>query len=204
MEYVSKSDVVAVGIRDRIERGDLVPGDVLRQRDLAKQFGVSPTPVREALRKLEAEGFVVTELHHGTTVAGAADTSTRESSLIRASLESLAAELAAGRMTDADLDGVDEILAQMEECEPGTALDARLDREFHFRIYHGARSPVLLALMNLLWRSLDGGPDVGAEESLAEHQAIAEALWKHDPVLAASASRRHVLEHADEPLNRAG
>lgn len=195
---------LAVGIRDRIERGDLVPGDVLRQRDLAKQFGVSPTPVREALRKLEAEGFVVTELHHGTTVAGAADTSTHESSLIRASLESLAAELAAGRMTDADLDGVDEILAQMEECEPGTALDPRLDREFHFRIYHGARSPVLLALMNLLWRSLDGGTDVGAEESLAEHQAIAEALWKHDPVLAASASRRHVLEHADEPLNRAG
>jgi len=162
MEYVSKSDVVAAGIRDLIDRGELVAGDVLRQRDLAKLFGVSPTPVREALRKLEAEGFVVTELHHGTTVAGAADASTHESSLIRASLESLAAELAAARMTDADLDGVDEILAQMEECEPGTALDARLDREFHFRIYAGARSPVLLALMNLLWRSLDGGAPVGA------------------------------------------
>ncbi len=180
------------------------PATCLRQRDLAKQFGVSPTPVREALRKLEAEGFVVTELHHGTTVAGAADASTRESSLIRASLESLAAELAAARMTDVDLDDVDEILAQMEECEPGTALDARLDREFHFRIYAGTRSPVLLALMNLLWRSLDGGTPVGAEGSLAEHQAIAEALWKHDPALAATASRRHVMPHADEPLNRAG
>jgi DNA-binding GntR family transcriptional regulator len=204
MEYVSKSDVVAARIRDRIERGELVAGDVLRQRELAKLFGVSPTPVREALRKLEAEGFVVTELHHGTTVAGAADGLTHESSLIRASLESLAAELAAARMTDTDLDAVDEILAQMEECEPGTALDARLDREFHFRIYAGARSPVLLALMNLLWRSLDGGPQVGAEGSLAEHQAIAEALWKHDSVLAATASRRHVVEHADGQLNRAG
>jgi DNA-binding GntR family transcriptional regulator len=204
MEYVSKSDVVAAGIRDRIDRGELVAGDVLRQRDLAKLFGVSPTPVREALRKLEAEGFVVTELHHGTTVAGAADASTHESSLIRASLESLAAELAAARMTDADLDDVDEILAQMEECEPGTALDARLDREFHFRIYAGARSPVLLALMNLLWRSLDGGTPVGAEGSLVEHQAIAEALWKHDPGLAATASRRHVMEHTDGLLNRAG
>jgi DNA-binding GntR family transcriptional regulator len=196
VEYVSKSDVVAAGIRERIERGELVPGDVLRQRDLAKQFSVSPTPVREALRKLEAEGFVATELHRGTAVAGAPDASMHESLLIRASLEPLAAELAAARMTDRDLDDVDEILAQMEECEPGTALDARLDREFHFRIYEGARSPVLLALMNLLWRSLDGGAPVGAEGSLAEHQAIAEALWKHDAALAAAASRRHVMERA--------
>src|SRR5580704_15231261 len=123
VEYVSKSDVVAAGIRDRIERGELVAGDVLRQRDLAKRFGVSPTPVREALRKLEAEGFVVTELHRGTTVAGGSGGSTHESSLIRASLDSLAAALAAARMTDRDLDDVDELLAQMEECEPGTALD---------------------------------------------------------------------------------
>src|SRR6202030_4696543 len=95
-DYLSKSDIVARGIRELIQNGELQAGSVLRQRDLADRFRVSPTPVREALRQLETEGFVTNELHRGATVARAEDAMLQENQLIHAQLESLAAELAAG------------------------------------------------------------------------------------------------------------
>ena len=67
--YVSKSDMVTNVVRDLITDGLLLPGTPLRQRDLAEQFDVSYTPVREALRRLESEGLVVTDVHRGATVA---------------------------------------------------------------------------------------------------------------------------------------
>ena len=76
-DYSSKSDIVARGIRELIRSGDLMPGSVLRQRELADRFRVSPTPVREALRQLETEGLVTNELHRGATVARAAEAEPR-------------------------------------------------------------------------------------------------------------------------------
>src|ERR1700683_2497866 len=67
--YVSKSDMVTDVLRDLITGGLLSPGTPLRQRDLAEQFDVSYTPVREALRRLESEGLVATDVHRGATVA---------------------------------------------------------------------------------------------------------------------------------------
>jgi DNA-binding GntR family transcriptional regulator len=68
-KYVSKSDMVTDELRDLITDRRLSPGTPLRQRDLAEQFDVSYTPVREALRRLESEGLVVTDVHRGATVA---------------------------------------------------------------------------------------------------------------------------------------
>jgi DNA-binding GntR family transcriptional regulator len=67
--YVSKSDMVTDAVRDLITDGLLSPGTPLRQRELAEWFAVSYTPVREALRRLESEGLVVTDVHRGATVA---------------------------------------------------------------------------------------------------------------------------------------
>src|ERR1700750_2740236 len=67
--YVSKSDMVTHVVRDLITDAFLSPGTPLRQRDLAEQFDVSYTPVREALRRRESEGLVVTDVHRGGTVA---------------------------------------------------------------------------------------------------------------------------------------
>ena len=66
--YVSKTDLVAALIRELIITGQLDPGEQLRQRDLAQRFGVSQTPVREAMRRLESEGLLVCDTHRGFTV----------------------------------------------------------------------------------------------------------------------------------------
>src|SRR6266851_3554875 len=66
--YVSKTDLVAALIRELIITGGLDPGEQLRQRDLAQRFGVSQTPVREAMRRLESEGLLVCDTHRGFTV----------------------------------------------------------------------------------------------------------------------------------------
>jgi DNA-binding GntR family transcriptional regulator len=201
-DYLSKSNVVANGIRALINEGVLLPGTLLRQRDLAEQFRVSPTPVREALRQLEAEGFVTNELHRGATVVRAEDARLEENFLIRAQLESLAASLAAAKVTDEDLENLESILAKLDACSPDDPTRTDLNRRFHFAIYTCAGSPMLLSLLNLLWRSLGGGPKVSRspEESRAQHRDLLDALRKRDTELVGELTRLHIMgaaKHAE-------
>ena len=101
--YVSKSDMVTDVVRDLITDGLLSPGTPLRQRDLAEQFDVSYTPVREALRRLESEGLVVTDVHRGAIVARAESEKLEENYRILAALEALAGGLAVAKITDDDI-----------------------------------------------------------------------------------------------------
>ena len=98
--YVSKTDLVAALIRELIITGELGPGEQLRQRDLAQRFGVSQTPVREAMRRLESEGLLICDTHRGFTVVPPDVGRVEENFQIRAAFESLGASLAA-RKTDA-------------------------------------------------------------------------------------------------------
>ncbi len=93
--YVSKTDLVAALVRELVITGELGPGEQLRQRDLALRFGVSQTPVREAMRRLESEGLLVCDTHRGFTVVTPGDGRVEENFQIRAALESLGASLAA-------------------------------------------------------------------------------------------------------------
>ena len=101
--YVSKSDMVTDLLRDLITDGQLSPGTPLRQRYLAEQFEVSNTPVREALRRLESEGLVVTDVHRGATVARTESEELEENYRILAVLEALAGSLAVAKITDDDI-----------------------------------------------------------------------------------------------------
>jgi DNA-binding GntR family transcriptional regulator len=198
VEYLSKSEVVAIGIRDLIQNGEMGPGQVLRQRDLAERFQVSPTPVREALRKLEAEGFVTSELHHGATVVRAHDSRVYENFLIRAALESLAAGLAAEKATEADIKDAEAILDRLEHKRLTNAEATSLNRDFHFRIYETADSPTLISLLRMLWRSLGGEPQVKRpdRESGEHHRAMLDAIIRHDGDAAAEVTRMHIMRHA--------
>ena len=140
-EYLSKSDVVAKGIRGLIQSGELLPGSVLRQRDLADRFRVSPTPVREALRQLESEGFVTNELHRGATVARTEGSGPEENRLIRAQLESLAVDLAATKVTEEDLRNLSEMLEELDSRPTDDPAWSTLDRRFHFAIYESRTLP---------------------------------------------------------------
>lgn len=197
--YLSKGDVVAKSLREMITRGELPPGKQLRQRELAQVFNVSPTPVREALRRLESEGLVGSDLHRGSRVAAVELEEQEENYRILAALEALATGLAVEKMTDEDLQEVracERAFAASSEDDPA---NATLNREFHFRIYECARSPLLLSLMRLLWRSFALGPQLWRphSKSIEDHQQLVQALAARDSDTAAAITREHVLGSID-------
>jgi DNA-binding GntR family transcriptional regulator len=197
--YVSKSDMVTNALRDLIIDRQLSPGAPLRQRDLAEQFAVSYTPVREALRRLEAEGLVVTDVHKGAAVARAESVMLEENYRILAALEALAGSMAVAKMTDDDLAEIEACHRRVAACREGDDRLAELNRRFHFRIYECARSPMLLLLMRLLWRSFPDGPQAGRpyQESARQHTQLVRALKRRNEEQVADVIRDHVLGSID-------
>ena len=195
-KYVSKSDMVTDELRELITDRQLSPGAPLRQRDLAEQFDVSYTPVREALRRLESEGLVVTDVHRGATVARTESEEMEENYRILAALEALAGTLAVSRMTDPDLTEIETLYHQVAACHADDIRLSELNRQFHFRIYECARSPMLLLLMRLLWRSFPDGPQSGRphQESVRQHAQLVKALKRRDEEQVAAIIQEHVLD----------
>ena len=193
--YLSKTDLVAALIRELVITGELGPGEQLRQRDLALRFGVSQTPVREAMRRLESEGLLVCDTHRGFTVVTPSDGRVEENFQIRAALESLGAALAA-RKIDADgLARLRDLNEQMRALADDDPRYAELNREFHFTVYSCAGSPLLLSLMRLLWASLHGGPRVSRThaESARQHDEILAALADADAPAASALTYQHIM-----------
>jgi DNA-binding GntR family transcriptional regulator len=193
--YVSKSDMVTDVLRELITDRQLSPGAPLRQREIAAQFDVSYTPVREALRRLESEGLVVTDVHRGATVARTESDELEENYRILAALEALAGSIAVHKLTDADIAEIEALYQQVATCPAEDGRRAELNRQFHFRIYECARSPMLLLLMRLLWRSFPLGPQSGRphQESVRQHAELVEALKRRDEEQVAGIIRDHVL-----------
>jgi DNA-binding GntR family transcriptional regulator len=129
----TKADDIAVLIEEAIVSGELTPGSVLRQEQLSERFGVSRTPVREALRKLAALGLVSFEPNRGVRVRTLSHEDLREAFLVRAELEALVTEVAAQKMTP-------EILAELDECEKRFA---RLTKEVRSHDPGGARRSLM-------------------------------------------------------------
>jgi DNA-binding GntR family transcriptional regulator len=193
--YVSKTDLVVALIRELIITGQLAGGEQLRQRDLAQRFGVSQTPVREAMRLLESEGLLVCDTHRGFTVATPELGPVEENFQIRAALESLGASLAARKIDAAGLARLRDLNDRMRALSDDDPGYADLNREFHFAIYEYARSPLLLSLMRLLWASLHGGPRVTRThaESARQHDEILQALGDRDAAGASARTYQHIM-----------
>jgi DNA-binding GntR family transcriptional regulator len=196
--YVSKSDLVTDQLRELITRGELKPGDLLRQRELAERFGVSPTPVREALRRLESEGLVSSDVHRGSIVAEVAIEEVEANYQIRAALESLAVSWAAAKATGEDLDDIAVLHQRLAAADRGDR-EQRVDlnRQFHFRIYEAAGSPLLLSVTRILWLSIPrGAPSLAQRphrESVSQHAEILKALRSRDGKRAAELTAQHIL-----------
>src|SRR5215212_7275999 len=112
--YVTKSDYAYTRLREGVLSGELAPGTVLNQANLAKTIGVSTTPLREALRRLKAEGLVELDAHRDARVTELKAEEARDLFEVRRSLDPLAAALAAQRRTKADIAEIREALQGLE------------------------------------------------------------------------------------------
>src|SRR5439155_14687190 len=108
-------DQLASDLQRRVLSGDIPSGTRLRQSALAAEFGVSRTPIREALRKLQASGLVELQPHRGALVRGLSAREIRDAYEVRAELEGLAAELAAQRIQQQQLEGLHEAQSEFRE-----------------------------------------------------------------------------------------
>jgi DNA-binding GntR family transcriptional regulator len=213
-------DQLAADIQARVLSGAFPSGTRLRQSALAAEFGVSRTPIREALRKLQAGGLVELQPHRGALVRGLSAREIRDAYEVRAELEALAAELAA-RLRHDQLDGLRDAqeqfragLAATEEARAGgsggpdearAAAWGRANDQFHQVIQAAAGNDVLASTLAHLHRSFprDLSRIVLAESTpllranVHEHEEIIEALERGDAEDARELMRRHV-RHAGE------
>jgi DNA-binding GntR family transcriptional regulator len=195
VDYRSKTDLVADAVRLMIQNGELPPGTELRQRDLAQLLGVSSTPVREALRRLEAEGYVANEPHRGTIVFWPEKGDIYETAVLRGMLEGRGAELAAKRVTASDLEQLRELNRRLIGSKD-RAESLALDRQFHTHICEITGSSVLLNQLNLIWRALGDGAhiQIKLEQWARQHQVIIDALAAGDCSEAKAATKSHAME----------
>ncbi|WP_312427577.1 GntR family transcriptional regulator [Lacrimispora sp.] len=151
-EYLPLRDVVFNTLRQAILKGELAPGERLMEIQLAERLGVSRTPIREAIRKLELEGLVLMIPRKGAEVAKISEKSLRDVLEVRRSLEELAIELACQRMTP---EAVEELEKKQEEfkeaVEQGNPMEiAETDEAYHDVIYKGTCNDRLVQMINNL------------------------------------------------------
>lgn len=142
-------DLIAEVLREAVGRGLLQPGQALSQAELAAEFGVSPIPVREALRRLEADGLVALRHNRGAFVTELTGDDIRELYEIRLPLELQALRLAIPRLTKAELDHAGTILGRLDGIDDGAAWTV-LDRDFHLALYRACGRTRLLELVRRL------------------------------------------------------
>lgn len=198
----------------RIQRGELAAGDFLVEAELARGLGVSRTPVREAIRRLAAEGLVLTEGHRRAVVREFDEDTVAELYELRARLEGYAARRAATRIRPAELAELQELALAMESCvaEPalaapgdaGAARFADLNDRFHQVILDAARAPhlagalrPLLQIQLLLLQRYRHRIGEHLERSCWHHRELLRALSLGDPELAEQQMRLHMLSARD-------
>ena len=206
-------DRLAGAIQTRVLSGDVPVGTRLRQAALAEEFGVSRTPVREALRQLQATGLVELHPNRGAVVRGPSAREIREAYEVRAELEGLAAELAAGRISDRDLlrlreaqalfrKSVETLIARRARRRApwkDESVWVRANDLFHQAILDAAGNERLSDTIadlhrsfprDLTWTALSQSSRL-LEENVEQHEAVLEAIEQRD----SAEARRRMIEH---------
>jgi DNA-binding GntR family transcriptional regulator len=207
IDLPSIPDVVYRQLRRDLARGVYRPGPI-RIRPLAERFGVSATPVREALRRLEAEGLVTLRKNQ-IVVNAVSESELREVFAIRAELETFALRTGAEAIRkDAKLlADLDRLIDLMDEHEHDLEEWRTANEEFHMRIYHAAGMPRLSAMIDSLWIVVEpylrlyvstAGSFRAAQE---QHRAILASLRDGKAVKAAALLRTH-LSDTEEIVGR--
>lgn len=182
-EYLPLRDVVFNTLREAILRGELKPGERLMEIQLANKLGVSRTPIREAIRKLELEGLVLMIPRKGAEVAQITEKSLRDVLEVRRALENLAVQLACIRMspqTLADLKAAARAFEEILGGEDVTAV-AEADVAFHDVIYMATDNQRLISLLNNLREQMYRY----RVEYLKKKECHKQLLWEHQEIIRA-------------------
>lgn len=196
--YRTKSELAAAKLRDDIRSGVMKPRERIDIDALGDLLGMSATPIREALRQLQAEGFVVNEPHRGARVADFSPEETADLYDLREALESMATLIAADHLTATDiveLEGLAEAnRAAIDRNDQAAAM--RLNEAWHMTIYAAAQStPHLLDFIRRLWndpRSATWVVPGRLPQSRRDHAAIMAALSAGDGKRAADLMGEHI------------
>lgn len=193
---LTKAEAAYLELRARILDGSLQPGSLINQERLAADLGLSITPLREALRRLEAEELVTLRAHKMLSIVPLSRKELHELCLIRASLDPLAATLAAEEATTQQIHAITALAARPRAPD----LHGRLSthQEFHHAIYEASHNKVLAGILDQLWARTDRYRIIVLhnhsfnQSTGAEHRKIAKAIHDRHGKAAADLMRRHV------------
>jgi len=200
--FATKSDFAYTRVRELILSGELEPGAVINQAILARQIGISTTPLREALKRLKQQGLVELDAHRDARVTPLDPEEARDLLEVRRALDPLAASLAADRRTKQD---VAEMRAALEGLEAlasnPTVQQLVAHRRFHAAIYRASHNARLAETLDGLWDTADRYRRHGLQversaEEIAtkanEHTLLFEAIVEGDGATAADVMRAHI------------
>ena len=195
---MSQGELAYARLLRAIGEGDFRPGDRLREADVASRLKLSRTPVREALRKLEADGIVEHRARIGAVIRTLERAEMVELYEMRIVLERTAAQMAAKHASAAEIDEMEALNAQIEAATDDPARAAAINQEFHRSIYLATRNRFLTesarALNNALMLL---GPTTLADEVriktvVSQHKEIINAIRNSDETLAGLAAEEHL------------
>lgn len=196
----SRTSYVLERLKTDLRNGVISPGDQLRQVEIARRYGVSATPVREALRMLAADGMIEYTTHRGATVRDFTPQMASDLYRMRAEMEALAVRVAMERMTPevlADIETANEELLAATSSEVSPAELSRLNKALHFAIYQ-ATSPVMIECIEMLWARFTPSVTLWSvgdftTELRHDHATLLEAIAAGDADAASDAMREHIL-----------
>ena len=203
-EYLPLRDVVFNTLRQAILRGELKPGERLMEIQLANKLGVSRTPIREALRKLELEGLVNMVPRKGAEVADITEKSLRDVLEVRKALEELSVQLACEKITEEEIEELKRVAERFKDTlnDQDVTKIAEADVAFHDVIYTATDNQKLCLLLNNLreqmyrYRVEYLKKEEAYPQLIAEHEELIDNISKRNK----EEATRIMCEHIDNQV----
>ncbi len=208
-DYKPLREVVFNTLKEAIITGELKPGERLMEVQLSEKIGVSRTPVREAIRKLELEGLVEMIPRKGAHVAEITTKDIMDVLEVRATLDGLATALSAERITESELSSLKNVLTQLTTYIEKENLQGSIkkDVEFHEVIYKSSRNDKLIQIINNLreqvhrFRVIYMKDYSSPKDLIEEHIRIYDAISRRDPELARNVAIEHIKNQETTIVN---
>lgn len=197
-------DRVCKALRDAILKGNFKPGERLVQEDIAHSLGVSRMPIREALRKLEAEGLIQIEPNRGAIVNPISVEDIEEIYFLRSTLEKLAVEESLMELQKQDIVELESLILRMEQAEEVDYF-IKLNIEFHRLLMRHCKKKRLLSFIETLWNGFPQQTphvlDNQKRKSSEEHRDILQAVKENDVKKASQLVSQHIKRTGDSLIN---